>query len=248
LSEHETFIAPYIKAYRPEGVAPPFPVVIQFPGCSGLRAPFMEQWVAVANAAGYMAVTVDSHRPRGIDRERALASVCAGKELLGQERAGDVLAAVNIVSARDDVDTDKIVLAGWSHGAWSVMDLLAMDFDRRRPAGLPDAKPMPDIAGTILFYPYCGPGSWTRLSGWARQPKTIAFIAGADSIVDGPQCRTVLEKLNHSGAGIDVRFYPDADHIFDDPSLEAPYDYFYNAPAATDAEKRVSDFLAEIIQ
>lgn len=244
LAERQALIAPAMQFRPPEGAAPPYPAVIFFHGCSGMRQPFMDQWSKVANDAGFMAVAVDSHSPRGIDRPRALATVCGGKELIGQERAGDVLAAYEIVRQRSDVDPSKIALAGWSHGAWSVMDFIAMDPPNRRPAGLKGGANAPHrVAGAILIYPYCGLGTWSRLIGWRRPVPTLAIIAGADTIVDPETCPRVIAALNKKGAGIDFEVYPTADHAFDDPFLEPAYQYLYDVDAHADEAQRFKAFL-----
>ncbi|MEX0645266.1 MAG: dienelactone hydrolase family protein [Parvularculaceae bacterium] len=244
LADHKALIAPSMQFRPPEGATPPYPAVIFFHGCSGMRQPFMDQWSAIANEAGFMAIIVDSHSPRGIDRARALKSVCGGKELIGQERAGDVLAAYEIVRTRSDVDPSTIALAGWSHGAWSVMDFIAMDPPKKRPAGIRGRNNKPHrVAGAILIYPYCGPGAWSRIIGWRRPVSTLAIIAGADTIVDPKECPRVIGSLNSRGAGIDMEIYPQADHAFDDPFLEAAYQYLYSADAHADEARRFRTFL-----
>jgi dienelactone hydrolase len=247
LAERQALIAPAMQFRPPEGGAPPYPAVIFFHGCAGLRQPFMDQWTAVANQAGFMAVVVDSHGPRGIDRPRALETVCGGKELIGQERAGDVLAAYEIVRQRSDVDRSKIALAGWSHGAWSVMDFIAMDPPKRRPAGITGRLNEPhSIAGAILVYPYCGLGTWSHLIGWRRPVPTLALVAGADSIVDPAVCPRVIGALNKKGAGIDLEIYPRSDHAFDDPFLEPAYQHLYDADAHAEEAQRFKAFLEKL--
>ena len=100
LEEREALLAPAMQFFIPEGREGPFPAVIQFHGCAGIRQPFMEQWAKVANEAGYMAVVVDSFGPRGITRDVALKTVCEGTMLLGQERAASR-------AVRPDPDEDR---------------------------------------------------------------------------------------------------------------------------------------------
>ena len=169
----------------------------------------MDQWAAVVNKAGYMAVIVDSHTPRDIDRTEALARVCQGEILIGQERAGDILAAYQIVRERPDVDQGNIILAGWSHGAWSIMDFLTMNLKGERPAQISDRhKGIEAPSGSILFYPYCGEGSRSRFDNWRGDGTTLAFIAGKDTIVNAEDCVDVFSKLERRGETIDLALLP----------------------------------------
>lgn len=240
-------LAPGIKVFRPETGEGPFPVVIQFHGCSGYRADWMKRWSEVATQAGFIALAVDSNGVRGIDRERALKTVCAGKALIGQERAGDVAAAIEFARAQAGADASRIVLAGWSHGAWSVMDHLALEGARRAPASL-KARPEPAaIVGAVLFYPYCGEGTWSRLHAWAQAPATLMFVAGRDSVVSPEECKAAARKLQREGVAVDLVDYPGADHAFDDATLlGGPYADFYDEASAKDSERRVSAFLTAI--
>ncbi len=247
LDEQIALLAPGITVFRPAAGAGPFPVIVQFHGCSGYRTDWMKRWSQIATEAGFIAVAVDSNGVRGIDRELALKTVCAGKRLIGQERAGDVAAAIEVAKAQDGADASRIVLAGWSHGAWSVMDHLALEGAGMGPASL-KARPAPTaVAGAVLFYPYCGEGTWSRLRAWAQAPATLMFVAGRDSVVSPAECRDAAKKLEREGVAIDLVDYPGADHAFDDATLlGGPYAYFYDEASAKDSEARVSAFLTAI--
>lgn len=248
LTSLKTFLEPNIFVTKPAIEKDRYPVVIQFHGCAGHRDSFMDHWASIALDAGYMAVTVDSNGPRGFDREKSLGVICKGKALLGQERAGDVLAAVDMIARRPDVDPSRIIVAGWSHGAWSIMDTLAMDLKKRAPANLDQqALALPSLAGAILFYPYCGEGTWSRISNrWSQTPPTLALIAGQDTIVDGPACVDQMSRLNHNGADIKTVFYDSVDHVFDDPTRPGGTGDYYDETAALDAINQYKSFLTKI--
>ncbi|MFN3958465.1 MAG: dienelactone hydrolase family protein [Parvularculaceae bacterium] len=247
LGAQAALIAPGVEVFRPEEAAGPFPVIIQFHGCSGFRPGWMKSWAEIATKAGFIAVAVDSNGPRGIDRERALKTVCAGKELIGQERAGDIAAAIEIAKRQEGADASRIVLAGWSHGAWSVMDYLALEGARKAPTSLKARPPHVSIAGAVLFYPYCGEGTWSRIAAWSQHPPTLMFVAGRDSVVSPEACRAAATKLRREGVPVDLVDYENADHAFDDATLiGGPYAYFYDEASATDSKMRVGDFLASI--
>lgn len=233
-----------VEVRLPEEGAAPFPVVLQFHGCAGIRREFHNQWADVATDAGYAAMIVDSLGPRGVSREEALETVCDGEMLIGQERAGDVLAAIRIAERDSRLDTEQLVLAGWSHGAWSVMDYLTMDLGQRRPAGFPRLKSAVSVAdGVILFYPYCGAGALSRFRSWNGSAPMIAFIAGADSIVDANECISLLSKRGASGVSIDMQVYPGTEHAFDDPFMEPEWRHWHDPAAFEDAKNRYKGFL-----
>ena len=247
LAGQEALIAPFLNVFTPTGGEAPYPVVVQVHGCAGYRDSFMAQWAKVANDLGFLVVGVDSTGPRGIGHDEALSSVCAGKRLIGQERAGDVAAALDLVAARDDVDPARIVAAGWSHGAWSLMDYLSLSGAGLAPAALKGDSAPTDLAGVILFYPYCGKGSWARVEPWKTAATVIAFVGGKDSVVNGPECKARLETLIRKGASIDLIYYPEADHVFDDATLiGGEYEYFYGGEAHVDSAKRYAAFLQGI--
>lgn len=247
LAERAALLAPHIRFYPPAEGKAPYPAVLQFHGCSGMRADFHEQWAKVANDAGFMAVIVDSNRPRGIDRERALKTVCEGKELIGQERAGDVVAALDIARRHPDIDPQKIVLAGWSHGAWTVMDFIALETAGKSPPGLSGVRAAaPKLAGLVLVYPHCGPGAWTRVSGWKTTYPTLAFIAGKDSVVDPKACPPLLARIAAKDPRVETHIYSDADHGFDDPNLPDGWKHLYNAADHKDAARRYAAFLQRV--
>jgi len=247
LDQRQQLLESAIDIRLPETGDGPFPVVLQFHGCAGVDKPFHRQWADIANRAGYAAMIVDSVAPRGYSREKALEVICKGKKLLGQERAGDILAAIKIAEADPRLDTDHLVLAAWSHGAWTVMDYLAMDMKKHRPAGLAPADyAPPDIDGVILFYPYCGIGALSRFRAWTQTPPMLALIGGADIVVNAGQCISLLEKKKAAGAPIDIVVYPDANHVFDDPFLEPEWAELYNEDAFKDATKKYTAFLVSL--
>ncbi len=239
LDERIELLAPSIDVRLPEHGAPPYPVVMQFHGCAGIRAPFMGQWVDIANEAGYAAVIVDSLKPRGLDRD----PVCDGEALLGQERAGDIYAAVMIAKADPRLDKSTIVLAGWSHGGWSIMDYLTFDPARRAPPGLTNGAAAPAPAGVIFFYPYCGPGALSRFKPWKQTPRVLALIAGGDTIVNADLCIRYFENRRARDGGVEIAVYPGAEHVFDDPFLEKEYQSWYNEAYFEDAKSRYAAFL-----
>ncbi len=244
LEARKALLSDAIEIHVPDAEDNPYPTVLMFHGCAGPRMTFQRQWAEVFNEAGYAAMIVDSTGPRGYSRQSALDIVCAGKTLIGQERAGDVFAAIEIAREDPRLDTDRLILAGWSHGAWTVMDFLTMDGEKRRPAGLSGDLPgQPRIDGTVLFYPHCGAGALSKFRPWRQSPPALAFVAGADQIVEPEKCIALFDRMRWAGLGIEVAIYPDAEHVFDDPFLEPEWIHWYSEKDHKDAEQRLRAFL-----
>jgi len=230
--EIDALLAPHDEVFRPDG-AGPFPAVVLFHGCGGLRGSLRE-WAAELREAGFLVVATNSLAGRGLDWRET----CNGRKLVGSERAGDVWVSLVRVRERDDVDPSRVVLAGWSHGAWAMMELLALG-----PGALPsnlDAAPAGaarDAAGVILFYPYCGFAASARRS-WPDAPPTLMLLAEQDSIVSAEACRL----WGDGRPGVETHVYPGVDHGFDQGVVEPEWPSTYDAVAARDARRRVLAF------
>lgn len=222
----------------------PYPLFVQMHGCGGLNMDQNNSYADIANAAGYAALIVSSNAPRGYDRKGSKEQICPGNALLGQERAGDIFVALNHALKRDDIDPSRIVLGGWSHGAWTVMDYLSLDKETGLPAGLSSYDgPRPVIKAAVLFYPYCGFGSRTRVYGWDQSPEVIALMGTADTVVDYEACQAAFDKLEAADVAIDRHLYEGAEHSFDNPySSDAATRY--DAEKSNDARAKVAAFLA----
>lgn len=247
LAEQASLIRPFTHIFKPQSGTPPYPAVIQFHGCAGYRDDKMKRWADIATEEGFIVLAVDSNGARGLTYKKSLSAVCNGKALIGQERAGDVAAALEIARDRKDVDPSRIVVSGWSHGAWSIMDYIALASANKNPPSIKGDTATIRPAGAALFYPFCGPGSWSRLQQWDGHERTIAFVAGKDRIVNGPECKARFEDIAAAGSSVEIVYYPDADHGFDDPGpAGAKKAYLQSRAAAEDAATRYRAFLREI--
>jgi dienelactone hydrolase len=191
----------------PEGEGP-FPVVILMHGCGGRRPQMMENYARAANEAGAAALIVDSWSPRGIGRLGAVTTICTGARLRGRERAGDLYAMTDWARQQSWADPERIIAAGWSHGAWAVMDALALHSgeEMRRATHLEDLpdEPLAGLAGAFLVYPYVGPPAIAGRRAWRLQPQTSAINGGRDLIVGTKSPTRALERQIEHGAPIQI--------------------------------------------
>jgi dienelactone hydrolase len=215
-------LSPHFAVARPETEAR-VPVVLMMHGCGGPR-PFLNDMANVAVEAGAAAVQIDSFAPRRISRVAAIATVCTGARLHGRERAGDLYAAYAWARTQDWADPNRIIVMGWSHGGWTIMDALALRSGREMEHftgldGLED-EPLEGLAGALIVYPYAGVGTYVGRRDWRFGPRSIAIIAERDYIVGST--RAALERQRARGAPLDIHLFENATHAFEDELAEDP--------------------------
>lgn len=235
-------LAPHLIISRPETDSR-VPVVLMMHGCGGPR-PFLNDVADVAVRAGAAAVQIDSYTPRRISRIAAIATVCTGAQLHGRERAGDLYAALAWARAQPWADPHRIMVMGWSHGGWTIMDALALRSgeEMRRATGLDNlnAEPLEGLAGALIVYPYAGIGAYVGQRDWRLQPRSIAIVAERDYIVGST--RAALERQRARGAPLEIVVFENATHAFEDEFAEDPRVRY--SPIAT---AREHDMLREMI-
>lgn len=219
LSERWARLEPHTAVVGPDDDRPR-PTVILFHGCGGLRD-HLPQYAEAASAVGWRAFIIDSYAPRGWSRPFALAMVCTGLLLRGWERGGDVLAAIDGVSRRRDVDASKLAVAGWSHGGWGIME--AMSADRSGPAlGVrnPGDVDLGSVLAAYLAYPYVGFLALNRMRPWKHCPKTLAVIARTDHLTTVRNAEQVHAMVRNCGVEVET-WVAEGTHSFDEP-MNAP--------------------------
>ncbi|MDQ8027975.1 MAG: dienelactone hydrolase family protein [Brevundimonas sp.] len=221
----------------------PRPAVLLFHGCGGLRA-HMTHYAEAAKAAGWRAFIIDSWGARGWSRERALMTVCTGLVFRGDRRAGDVLAALDGVSRRRDVDASRVALAGWSHGGWGIMEAMSSErHDRMLGLADPGGVSLDGVRAVYLAYPYIGLGALNRMRPWKHCPKTLAVISRGDHLTTVRNAEQVHAMVRNCGADVET-WIAEGTHAFDEPGASAPMRY--HAELATEAIRRFTALLEDV--
>ena len=223
----------------------PFPLVLLFHGCGGVRD-HIRAYARAAAQVGWAALIVDSFEPRGWNRRLAKYLVCTGLIFRGRRRAGDVLAAVCGARRLAIVDPDRMAVAGWSHGAWAIMDLWAQGLERRGEVRIADADAgcLDGVRGAFLAYPYVGVASASRGGRiWPRGDglRILSVVPRRDHMAS---VRRHLRALASAiGAGAEAWVWSvDATHAFDEPGLRGRL-LAYDESLSLEARGRFQDFL-----
>jgi dienelactone hydrolase len=186
---------------RPVGTGP-FPAIIALHGCGGLRnkegeLPRREtDWSNRLVGAGYVVLFPDSFTARG------LREICTAhdRNIFPKDRADDVAAATEWLAKQPFVDSKRLALMGWSHGAITVLWAVRSGF----MAGAPQFKT------AIAFYPGCR--EIAKLPDWRPRLPLTLLIGGADDWTQPGPCRELAQR-----AGFKFIEYPGAYHGFDAP-------------------------------
>lgn len=243
-------LAPYYRVTKPAVGKGPFPTALLLSGCDGPHDN-MARWAEMLAGLGWASIVVDSHTPRGLDRNEAWRLVCTGQALMGSERAGDVLVALEDARHMPFVDPDRLLLIGASHGGWTIMDLLALDPPRRLPTNLKalpadsPADPLQGVVGAILLYPYCGPPNRARRGGWTRPIPTLFLLATDDTVAPSEPCRAIAGTLSAQGKPVQVFTFDGVTHGFDQQERSALSTLEFSPEATGEAMRLARRFIDE---
>jgi dienelactone hydrolase len=245
LKDRFLFLEPHLTVYGPND-STPRPTVLLFHACNGVRD-HIHTYAQRAADAGFRAFVVDSFTPRGWDHTAAVSLVCSGLALHGYERSGDVLAAAWGIAQRPDVDAGKLVLAGWSHGAWSIMDLMTEKLTRSGEARLEDPDPavMGGVRGVFLVYPYINFPARSNTHGWQYTPKTYAVLARNDFLTAHSHSINVFNRLKGEGLPVETLEF-NATHCFDEDGIHFGPFMSYDRAAHDQTETAFVRFLTEV--
>ena len=244
MAQRWTRLKPYAQWFGPND-AKPRPAVVLFHGCGGLR-PHVVRYARAAAATGVRAVVIDSFAPRGWDRAFAVSFVCTGLVFQGHDRTGDVLAT--LYGLQQDGRVSDVMLAGFSHGGWTIMDLMTDPLDRPGAARLADPDPalMARVKALFLVYPYIGFPARSNTRGWLYRPQTFAALAAKDHLTPLSHARRVLKRLSGGGVPVETAVF-DATHAFDEEDNKGPIMRFSDV-ATTGSIAAMQGFIARVFK
>ena len=243
-SEHFNFLKPHFEIVKPSS-GKKFPTVIMFHACGG-PYPYLDSWQKFFSDSGIASIQVDSTGPRGMNRRTAIRTVCSGFDLQGQERAGDVYSVLANLDQFSWIDNDNIFIAGWSHGAYTLMDFMTMN-DDLVPSNILDfnQNAIPRIKGKITFYPHCGILNLSQKYKWRTRTPSIVFLADQDGFGLATQpsdCIELFQSMNKNEKYIDYYLMENSTHVFDSEQY-IRRGIVYNKEATDFAKNKIISFI-----
>jgi dienelactone hydrolase len=213
------------ELFQPRG-AGPFPAIVVLHGCNGV-SPHYRGWARQFAEWGFLALLVDSFRPRGV------TEVCNhGMTIPPQSRAADAFNAAAYLRTRPDVRPDRIGVIGFSHGGWTVLKAIL--------AGQARPPQVPPFAAAVAFYPACDP------PGSPLETDVLILIGEADEWTPAGRCIQWRNLVQANGHMVHLKTYPGALHAFDAPGRPHWFANHYvgrDPAAAADATAETKTFL-----
>jgi len=248
-SEAATFSRPanlkQTVLYRPSDGTGPFPAVVLLHTCGGV-GPHLYDWAQRLAQAGYVALIVDSHTPRGV------TSNCQGAyaPVTLDDVATDASAALAHLRTLAFVQRNSLGVIGFSAGAMASIRLAGASYQRRLAHGTEGLRAI------ASFYPGCGTDSPNpaaqAMSQWGDDIVTpvMLFLGASDDESPPHFCTGKAEQLRARGQPILYKVYPNTTHSFDSPlwglqgrqirhGTRGPFLYRYNPDATEDAWREV---------
>ena len=241
---HFNFLKSHFEIVKPQ-LGQKFPTVIMFHACGG-PYPYLDSWQNFFRDNGIASIQVDSAGPRGMTRRTAIRTVCSGVDLQGQERAGDVYSILTNLDQYSWIDKENIFVAGWSHGAYTLMDFMTMN-DNLVPSNILDfdQQIIPKIKGKITFYPHCGILNLSQKYPWRTKTPSIVFLADQDGFGLATQptdCIDLFDSMNEEEKYIDYYLMEDSTHVFDS-EIYIRRGIVYNKEATDFAKNKILSFI-----
>jgi dienelactone hydrolase len=223
----------HVQGYlaKPEG-AGPFPAVIGLHGCAGMPDTTKRKLVDELVGWGYVVLLVDSFATRGIEQ----ACTRGVLDVTGK-RTSDAYGALAFLAGQTFVDPQRVAALGFSQGGWiALLVAEANSFELFvHPSNL-------RFRAVVAFYPLC-----IAVAGRPVIP-TLILIGALDDWTPAADCSRKIDAWGADGAPIEQVVYPSVHHSFYYPELQPGRTMFghwleYNEEAATDATRRMREFL-----
>jgi dienelactone hydrolase len=233
-----TLSAKYLAPPATDGV--PAAAVVLLHGCNGMAQttginPRPDRMASLLQEKGYAVLMLDSFGARDLQE---ICSVPLSKRTLSPRmRAEDARHAIEWLKTRKEVDSDRIGVIGWSHGATAVLSLLG--------------QKLPSVRVGVAFFPACS--SYLAREKYQLTAPLLMLVGEDDDWTPAEPCRALVAKADQPTFRLIT--YPDAFHDFDNASLKPDVvkrvtvgvgtaSIAYNPDASSDAYRRTFKWLS----
>jgi carboxymethylenebutenolidase len=208
--------------YTPAGNGP-FPAIIVIHEWWGLNDWVKEQASKLAGE-GYAALAIDLYRGKVAKTSDEAHEIMRG---VPEDRAKrDLHAAFAFLASQSNVKKDRIGAIGWCMGGGYSLDVALQE---------------PTLAADVINYGHLA----TDPEALKKINASLLGIFGAqDRGIPVADVRKFGETLDSMGKKIEIKIYDDAGHGFQNPNNKDGY----RAADASDAWKRITDFLATTLK
>ena len=221
--------------------AGPFPAVIGLHGCGGMPGTTKRKLVDELVGWGYVVLLVDSFATRGIEHtctsDPSFQPQFGGALDIPGERTSDAYGALAYLARQTFVDPQRVAAIGFSQGGWVTLIVAdAISFELFvRPSNL-------RFRAVVAFYPLC------KAAVGRLVIPTLILIGALDQWTPAADCSEKIDTWRTDGVPIEQVVYPGVHHSFYYPELQPGRTMFghwleYNEEAATDATRRMREFL-----
>jgi dienelactone hydrolase len=141
-----------------------------------------------------------------------------------------------------------VCLAGWSHGGWSIMDLMTMPLTAPGEAALadPDPTPLAGVRSLFLAYPYGGFAALSRSHSWLRSPEVLGVVPAWDHFTGRGDVELIYAPARRAGSTVELWELAEGSHSFDEPDPAWPMN---RHPAmAEEARARFVEFVRRTLK
>jgi len=218
---------------RQANSAGPSPAVILLHSCNGNWTRLDQRWGKRIASWGYVALTVDSFGPRGLNSCRD-----SNRDDMGL----DAYRALDFLVREPFVDPSLVAVLGFAQGGR--VALMSVEH------GLLEQSSRNKFRAAVAFYPPC-----LGFKGNMTVP-TLILIGELDDRNLAQECRNMVEGRDdygisrHKGDGVPIKLivYPGAYHSFDAPKLQIPIQFHghhleFNQAATDQSIGAVREFL-----
>ncbi len=183
--------------YRPS-VPGRHPAMIILSGCAGSGV-HEEVWAERIMGWGYVALIVESMRPRGLT---TVCDIGRNSPVPIPLRADDAFDAAAWMRTQDFIDPTRIGVIGFSHGGGGVLATNSL-FSVRNHGGQP-------FRAAVAMYPSCNPNAQPKLA-----TDTLILMGSEDEWTPADNCLALIEHTERNGHVLDFKVYQGAFHVFD---------------------------------